>query len=197
LQIQSLTPLVKLVYNNRVDSENEKDNRSEKMFKEQPSYGLSQEEIDSDVQLWKILLRKKVEQSSYHEVYDEIMSHFNERYIVSFFSFKRWLDPEYGIPRARKMQKYIVEDYLGIRPPYINLIRRIKERTKNDTESITTSIRHFLSLALLTTNYKDVLNALSEETLDLLDISTTDDIEQILSEVEEKINYESVKNIKQ
>jgi len=86
---------------------------------------------------------------------------------------------------------------LGIRPPYINLIRRIKERTKNDTESITTSIRHFLSLALLTTNYKDVLNALSEETLDLLDISTTDDIEQILSEVEEKINYESVKNIKQ
>ena len=197
LKIQALSPLVRLVYKNYIDSERDKDTKSERMFKEQPSYGLSSEEISSDVQLWKILLAKRVSQSSERIVYDEIMSHFNERYIISFHSFKRWLEPDYGIPRARKMQKYLVEDYLGIRPPYINLIRRIKERTKNDTESITTSIRHFLNIALLDSDYANVYRALSEETKDLLDITDVEDVIAIISDVKNRIQFESIKKIDQ
>ena len=167
------------------------------MFKEQPSYGLSLDEINSDVQLWKILLMKKIQATSPRKVYDDIMSHFKERYIVSFFSFKRWIDPLYGIPRARKMQKYLVEDYLGIRPPYLNLIRRIKERTKSDAESITINIRHFLSVALLNRNFSNIYNSLNDETLDLLGISEPKDIENIIDDVSEKIVFESVKTIQQ
>jgi hypothetical protein len=125
------------------------------------------------------------------------MSHFNERYVISFYSFKRWLDPDYGIPRARKMQKFLIEDYLGIRPPYINLVRRIKERTKNDTESISISIRHFLNITLLSNDYNNAFNALNEETKDLLEISDVNDVVKIISDVNEKIKLESINKIEQ
>lgn len=95
------------------------------------------------------------------------------------------------------MQKYLVEDYLGIRPPYLNLIRRIKERTKSDTESITINIRHFLSVALLNRNFSNIYNSLNDETLDLLGISEPKDIENIIDDVSEKIVFESVKTIQQ
>jgi hypothetical protein len=124
------------------------------------------------------------------------MSHFNERYKISFQSFRKWTDVDYGIPRARKMQKYLIEDYLGIRPPYINLIRRIKERTKNNTETITISVRHFLSIALLN-NAKDTYEALSPESRDLLDINSPEDVNKILRSLKNQISYELVKSIKQ
>lgn len=197
LSIQPLSSLVRRVNNQFIDSQKDKDNRSERMFKEQPLYGLTQDEIESDTQLWKILLDKRVEQYGCKNVYEEVMSNFNERYRVSYHSFKRWLEPDYGIPRARKVQKFLVEDYLGIRPPYINLIRRIKERTKSDTEGITISIRHFLNIALLNDDFNIVYNALSDETRDLLDINSTKDVENIVSDVKERINFEPVKSISQ
>jgi len=197
LRIQPLAPLVRMVLKNYIDSEREKDTRSERMFKEQPTYDLSSEEIASDIQLWKILLQRRVDESSDRNVYEDIMSHFNERYVISFHSFKKWLDPNYGIPRARKMQKYLIEDYLGIRPPYINLIRRIKERTKNDTESISISIRHFLNIALLSNDFNNVYLALSEETKDLLDISSAEDVYEIVSDINNRIQFESIKRIEQ
>jgi hypothetical protein len=167
------------------------------MFKEQESYGLSPEEISSDVQLWKILLAKRVEETSHRAVYEEIMSHFNERYKVSFHSFKRWLEPDYGIPRARKMQKYLVENYLGIRPPYINLIRRIKERTKSDTETVTLNIRHFLRITFTTKDLSKLVDNLNDEIKDLLDISCIEDVAKIMSSTSDLIKLETIKSISQ
>ena len=195
LSIQPLSPLVKSICKEYIDSEGEKDTRSEKMFKEQTVYGLTKQEIDSNLQLWKILLLNKINATSSREVYDDIMSHFNERYKISFNSFKKWTDEDYGIPRARKMQKYLVEDYLGIRPPYINLIRRIKERTKNDTETITMSVRHFLHISLFN-NPNDAYEGLTPENRDLLDINNPEDIKRIINSVRDKIKYEPVKEIK-
>ena len=196
LSIQPLAPLVKAVCKEFIDSEREKDYRSEKMFKEQPSYGLTRQEINSNFQLWKILLIKRIKDLSERKVYDEIMSHFEERYKISFQSFKKWTEIDYGIPRARKMQKFLIETYLGIRPPYINLIRRIKERTKNNTEAITISVRHFLNIALLN-NAKNAYDALSPENRDLLDINSPDDIKRIIRSLNDKICFEHVKTIKQ
>ncbi len=197
LSIQPLSSLVRRVNNQFIDSQKEKDNRSERMFKEQPLYGLTQEEIESDTQLWKILLAKRVKNIGCENVYEEVMANFNERYRVSYHSFKRWLEPDYGIPRARKVQKFLVEDYLGIRPPYINLIRRIKERTKSDTEGITISIRHFLNIALLNDDFDVVYNTLSDEIRDLLDINSSEDIENIISNVKEIIDLKPIKSISQ
>jgi hypothetical protein len=194
LQIQPLSSLVKYV-RNRVDAKKEQNNRSERMFKEQAVYGLSSKEIKSNVQLWKILLEKRIKERSAKTVYEEVMSHFNEQYKVSFHSFKRWIEPDYGIPRARKMQKYLVENYLDIKPPYIHLIRKIKEQTKNDTESINMSIRHFLNLALLENDFEKVYKQLNEEMKDLLDISKKDDIKDLISDVRTKIKFESIKGI--
>lgn len=193
--IQPLAPLVKSICKDFIDSEREKDTKNEKLFKEQSVYGLTRQEIDSDLQLWKILLMKKINSSSSRDVYDEIMSHFSERYKISFNSFKKWTDKDYGIPRARKMQKYLVEDYLGIKPPYINLIRRIKERTKNDTETITMSVRHFLNITLLNSS-SAAFDGLTPENRDLLAINDPEDIKRIIDSVKEKINYELVKEIK-
>jgi hypothetical protein len=141
------------------------------------------------------LLEKRIKERSAKTVYEEVMSHFNEQYKVSFHSFKRWIEPDYGIPRARKMQKYLVENYLDIKPPYIHLIRKIKEQTKNDTESINMSIRHFLNLALLENDFEKVYKQLNEEMKDLLDISKKDDIKDLISDVRTKIKFESIKGI--
>lgn len=197
LSIQPLASLVRRVNSQYIDAQKDKDSRSERMFKEQSLYGLSKEEIESNTQLWKILLAKHVELFGCKEVYEDIMSNFNKRYKVSYHSFKRWLEPDYGIPRARKVQKFLIEEYLGIRPPYINLIRRIKERTKSDTEGITISIRHFLNIALLNDDYEKVFNALSDETCDLLDINSPKDVEIIVADVKERIKLETVKTISQ
>lgn len=197
VKIQPLTPLIKHIYKTFIDLEKDTDSRSERMFKEQESYGLSPEEISSDVQLWKILLAKRVEETSHRAVYEEIMSHFNERYKVSFHSFKRWLEPDYGIPRARKMQKYLVENYLGIRPPYINLIRRIKERTKSDTETVTLNIRHFLRITFTTKDLSKLVDNLNDEIKDLLDISCIEDVAKIMSSTSDLIKLETIKSISQ
>lgn len=194
LSVQPITPLVRAIYKEFIEDVRENDYRSEKMFKEQPSYGLTSDEINSDLQLWKLLLIKRINSLSSQVVYNEIMSHFTERYRISYHSFKKWTDLDYGIPRARRMQKYLIEDYLGIRPPYINLIRRIKERTKNDTETISINIRHFLSIALL--KKPDVTyNTLSPEIMDLLDISSPNDVAKIMSIVRNKISFEPIKAI--
>lgn len=197
LSIQPLSSLVRYVNNQFIDNQRDKDSKSERMFKEQPLYGLAKEEIASDTQLWKILLAKRVEKIGCKNVYEEVMANFNERYRVSYHSFKRWLEPEYGIPRARKVQKFLVEDYLGIKPPYINLIRRIKERTKSDTEGITINIRHFLNIALLNDDLDVVYNALSNEIRDLLDINSSNDIENIITNVKEIISLEPIISISQ
>lgn len=195
LQIQQLAPLVRHIHKYYIDSKIDKDSKSERMFKEQPLYGLSQAEIDSPVQLWKILLKKKVEETSEKHVYNEIMKNFNEHDVVAFSSFIKWKDPEYGIPRARKMQKFLIEDYLGIKPPYINLVRRIKERTKNKTEYIFASIRYFLNLALLSEDYSKVFSELNDEMKDLLDITSVDDIENMVNDINERIQFQPVKTI--
>ena len=71
----------------------------------------------------------------------------------------------------------------------------IKERTKSDTEAITHKIRHFLSIALLSNDYDKVFNAISDDIKDLLDISTTNDIKNIMSNITCKIQFETVKTI--
>ena len=195
LSVQPMSALVRRVNKQFIESQKDKDSRNERVFKEQPLYGLTPEEVQSDTQLWKILLARRVEEEGCKKVYDDVMSNFNERYRVSYHSFKRWMEPEYGIPRARKVQKFLVEDYLGIRPPYVNLIRRIKERTKSDTEGITISIRHFLNIALLSEDYNTVYNALSDETCDLLQIDSAEDIEKIVTDVKEIIDLKPIKSI--
>ena len=194
LFIQPISPLVRAIYKEFIEDVRENDYNSERMFKEQPSYGLTSDEINSDMQLWKLLLLKRINNYSSQEVYKEIMSHFSERDRISYYSFKKWTDLDYGIPRARRMQKFLIEDFLGIRPPYINLIRRIKERTKNDTETIFVSIRHFLSIALLK-KPDAAYSALTPEIMDLLDISSPNDINKIINTIKDRISFEPVKAI--
>jgi hypothetical protein len=193
---QPMSALVKKVYDKYVESERDKDTREEKYFKKRTEYNLSAGEIASDVQLWKILLQRRIDADGAASVYNSVMANFNEADKVSFLSFKRWANPDYGIPRARKVQKFLVENYLNIRPPYLNLIRRIKERTKSDTENIKLSIRHFLNICLFN-DATNTFKSLSDETKDLLNIGTESDIEDIVAMVKSNIKLEKIKSIHQ
>lgn len=197
LHIQPLSPLVRRIYTKCIEEERENDNRQERIFKEQELYDLSQDEINSDRQLWKILLEKKIKIKGYKNVYEEIMENLNEKDRVDYNWFKKWLTPEYGIPNKRKVQKFLIEIYLGIRPPYLNLIRRIKERTKSETEEIYIKIRHFLNVSLFNNNLEDVFNLLSDEIKELLEINSTSDIERVLENVKSIIKLEPIKSIEQ
>jgi hypothetical protein len=183
---QPMSALVKKVYDKYVESERDKDTREEKYFKKRTEYNLSADEIASDVQLWKILLQRRIDADGAASVYNSVMAN----------SFKRWANPDYGIPRARKVQKFLVENYLNIRPPYLNLIRRIKERTKSDTENIKLSIRHFLNICLFN-DATNTFKSLSDETKDLLNIGTESDIEDIVAMVKSNIKLEKIKSIHQ
>ena len=195
IYLQPLSPLIKSVYKDFIDSAIDTDKKNEILFKENPIYGLNRQEIESELQLWKILLINKIKRSSEREVYEEIMSFFNEREKISYFSFLKWTTLDYGIPRSRKMQRFLIEKYLDIKPPYINLIRRIKERSKSNTENINLKIRHFLSIALIH-DMDYTYNVIDSELKDLLGITSMADINTIISTISDKINFDKVIDIK-
>lgn len=191
LSVQPISYLINVITNEYLEKKKAEDTKSEKLFKEQPIYGLTKEEISNNIQLWKLLLQKKIEESSIEDVYKEFSSHFS----IKFSTFSQWPNESYGLLRDNKMQEYLIRDYLGIKDPYLKLVRRLKAKSRNNTEAINASIRHFLSIALLSDNYKESYRSLKDEQKDLLSIESADDIEALIGLVSEKIYLEPIKSI--
>lgn len=192
LSIQPMSPLVNFVYDQFVEVEREKDINSEKIFKELPVYGLTEDEKQSSLQLWKILLKKRIQEFSPERVYDEIMKDGQK---VEYDAFLKWPNENFGLPRANKMQEFLIKDYLKIGGPYLNIVRRIKERKRDKRETINASIRLFLANALLSNNSSSVYESTNEETRNLLGIESESEVEKIISSVKRQITLEPIKTI--
>ncbi len=193
LSVQPISSLVNIVSNEYLEKKKAEDAKSEKLFKEQPIYALTDEQKASNVQLWKILLQRKINEQTIEVVYNELLAHFEKN--INFSSFSKWTDEEFGLPRENKQQEYLIKSYLGIKDPYLKVVRRLKAKSRNNTEAINANIRHFLSVGLLSNDYKSIYNSLNQETRDLLSLECVSDVKALIELVSEKIKLEPIKSI--
>ena len=119
-----------------LDNEERRAGEGELMIRNNPKYCLTDEEKLSSREMWKILLGHRVAQYGEQVVYNDIMKPLLPAERIQFISFKRWLDTSENsvLPRSRRMQKRVIEEYLQIEGLYTRMLRHRKSRISTNTE---------------------------------------------------------------
>ena len=181
-----------------LDNEERRAGEGELMIRNNPKYCLTDEEKLSSREMWKILLGHRVAQYGEQVVYNDIMKPLLPAERIQFISFKRWLDTSENsvLPRSRRMQKRVIEEYLQIEGLYTRMLRHRKSRISTNTEGKNIIFRTFLIHCLLETDMKKAYKELSNEVLDYLNIGIENDIKIILDLIKDgTINFRLIKSI--
>ena len=181
-----------------LDNEERRAGEGELMIRNNPKYCLADEEKLSSREMWKILLGHRVAQYGEQVVYNDIMKPLLPAERIQFISFKRWLDTSENsvLPRSRRMQKRVIEEYLQIEGLYTRMLRHRKSRISTNTEGKNIIFRTFLIHCLLETDMKKAYKELSNEVLDYLNIGSENDIKIILDLIKDgTINFRLIKSI--
>lgn len=181
-----------------LDNEERRAGEGELMIRNNPKYCLTDEEKLSSREMWKILLEHRVAQYGEQVVYNDIMKPLLPAERIQFISFKRWLDTSENsvLPRSRRMQKRVIEEYLQIEGLYTRMLRHRKSRISTNTEGKNIIFRTFLIHCLLETDMKKAYKELSNEVLDYLNIGSENDIKIILDLIkDDTINFRLIKSI--
>lgn len=181
-----------------LDNEERRAGEGELMIRNNPKYCLTDEEKLSSREMWKILLGHRVAQYGEQVVYNDIMKPLLPAERIQFISFKRWLDTSENsvLPRSRRMQKRVIEEYLQIEGLYTRMLRHRKSRMSTNTEGKNIIFRTFLIHCLLETDMKKAYKELSNEVLDYLNIGSENDIKIILDLIKDgTINFRLIKSI--
>jgi len=181
-----------------LDNEERRAGEGELMIRNNPKYCLTDEEKLSSREMWKILLGHRVAQYGEQVVYNDIMKPLLPAERIHFISFKRWLDTSENsvLPRSRRMQKRVIEEYLQIEGLYTRMLRHRKSRISTNTEGKNIIFRTFLIHCLLETDMKKAYKELSNEVLDYLNIGSENDIKIILDLIKDgTINFRLIKSI--
>jgi len=181
-----------------LDNEERRASEGELMIRNNPKYCLTDEEKLSSREMWKILLGHRVAQYGEQVVYNDIMKPLLPAERIQFISFKRWLDTSENsvLPRSRRMQKRVIEEYLQIEGLYTRMLRHRKSRISTNTEGKNIIFRTFLIHCLLETDMKKAYKELSNEVLDYLNIGSENDIKIILDLIKDgTINFRLIKSI--
>ena len=128
-----------------LDNEERRAGEGELMIRNNPKYCLTDEEKLSSREMWKILLGHRVAQYGEQVVYNDIMKPLLPAERIQFISFKRWLDTSENsvLPRSRRMQKRVIEEYLQIEGLYTRMLRHRKSRISTNTEGKNIILGHF------------------------------------------------------
>lgn len=181
-----------------LDNEERRAGEGELMIRNNPKYCLTDEEKLSSREMWKILLGHRVAQYGEQVVYNDIMKPLLPAERIQFISFKRWLDTSENsvLPRSRRMQKRVIEEYLQIEGLYTRMLRHRKSRISTNTEGKNIIFRTFLIHCLLETDMKKAYKELSNEVLDYLNIGSENDIKIILDLIKDgTINFRLIRSI--
>ena len=197
ISIQPLTDFYQSL-EDLLDNEERRAGEGELMIRNNPKYCLTDEEKLSSREMWKILLGHRVAQYGEQVVYNDIMKPLLPAERIQFISFKRWLDTSENsvLPRSRRMQKRVIEEYLQIEGLYTRMLRHRKSRISTNTEGKNIIFRTFLIHCLLETDMKKAYKELSNEVLDYLNIGSENDIKIILDLIKDgTINFRLIKSI--
>lgn len=181
-----------------INDEERKIGDGEIIIRTNPKYCLTDEEKKSKREMWKIILEHRVAELGERTVYDEIMKSLLPIERIQFGSFRRWLDPlETSIlPRSRRMQKRVLEEYLQIEGLYTRMLRHRKSIISTNTEGKNSIFKTFLIHCLLESDIQKAFNGLSNEVRDYLNIENGNDIKAIIDLIKDEVNFKKIKSLK-
>lgn len=196
MKIQLLDDLVGQIKENLI---NKTDNnlKSEGYIRRDPSYGLTEEQINSNIELWKYLLKRKVEELGVETTYNTIFPNIKE---ISIRGFERWLDFDYPmiLPRSRKSQNSLLT-FLGftIGSPYHRVMLTKKLLKNSNTRLLNSQIESLLQAILTVSSvsdeYYEELFEEHSEILTLLEINSASAVNILIQLLD--IDLKTVKSI--
>lgn len=168
----------------------------EQKIRKDQKYNLTEQEQQSLDELWEILLQRKVREKGPEEVYNELMRSVPDNEHISITAFERWYTPDNGMifPRSRRMQNAVIS-YLDLDPLYNKIIRKKKAQSGNNTEYINSTLRAFLCNNLLSSDYNQSFNELSDELKEMFELKTAGDMKALLDLLKENITYKEITSI--
>lgn len=160
---------------------------------------ISHEERDSDVELWRILLRHKIEEYGLEKVYGSVMNDIKESERIQIGQFKRWSDMSVDmiLPLQRVTQRKLFE-YLGFAPnsPYLSIMRNKKAAQKNGTQQFNNMVNQFLLSTLFCEINNDKYDEFYDSEInDLLNVRKFSDFEFLMQILRKKICPKIIQNI--
>ena len=196
MKIQLLDDLVDQIKENLI-KKTDSNLKSENYIRRDPSYGLTEEQINSNIELWKYLLKRKVEEFGVDTTYNAIFPNNKE---ISIRGFERWLDFDYPmiLPRSRKSQNSLLT-FLGfsLGSPYHRVILTKKLLKNNNTRLLNSQIESLLqsvlSVSSVSDEYFEELFEEHSEILTLLEINTASEVNILIQLLD--IDLKTVKNI--
>lgn len=160
---------------------------------------ITEEERDSSVILWKILLSKKIEEEGLDNAYESVMKGLKESNRIQKSQFCHWadLDSKMILPLQKICQQKLFE-YLGfgLISPYLSIMRSKKVATKNGTRNFNSMIDRFLQDTLLVDIDEDVFDDFKDSDInDLLNLNNVDELTTLQSLLRNEIKMNNVQNI--
>ncbi len=196
MEIQLLDELVNQIKDNLI-KKTDNNLKSEGYIRRNPIYGLTENQINSNVELWKYLLKRKVEELGVEATYTAIFPNNKE---ISLRGFEKWFDFDYPmiLPRSRKSQNNLLS-FLGFNlgSPYHRVILTKKLLRNSNTRLLNSQIESLLQAILTVSNVSEELfEEMYEEhseILTLLEINTVSEVNILIQLLE--INLKKVKKL--
>ena len=196
MKIQLLDDLVGQIKENLI-KKTDSNLKSEGYIRRDPSYGLTEEQINSNIELWKYLLKRKVEELGVEATYNAIFPNIKE---ISIRGFERWLDFDYPmiLPRSRKSQNSLLT-FLGftIGSPYHRVMLTKKLLKNSNTRLLNSQIESLLQAILTVSSvsdeYYEELFEEHSEILTLLEINSASEVNILIQLLD--IDLKTVKSI--
>jgi len=192
--LDEVTGIIKTLITERI----EENNNAELTVRKEPKYNLSLDEIKSKTELWKILLKRKVDSQSPLIVYNEIFKNTPPTERISLNAFNQWynLDRDLILPRSNKDKKAILE-YLGFEPTnaYRKIINKKKLSSINGSRKMNSLIENFLKDYLFSENNEETFNQCKNiyaDLLELIDSNTLNDFVALKQMIIQEIDLKPV-----
>lgn len=197
MKLQLLDELVSQIKDNLI-KKSDSDLKSEGYIRRDPSFALTEEQINSNIELWKYLLKRKVDELGVEATYEAIFPNNKE---ISLHGFEKWFDFDYPmiLPRSRKSQNSLLS-FLGFKigSPYHRVILTKKLIKNNNTKVLNRQIESLLQSVLTVSSVSDdyfvKLYEEHSEILTLLEINSASDVNILVQLLD--INLKTVKSIK-
>lgn len=197
MKLQLLDELVSQIKDNLI-KKSDSDLKSEGYIRRDPSFALTEEQINSNIELWKYLLKRKVDELGVEATYEAIFPNNKE---ISLRGFEKWFDFDYPmiLPRSRKSQNSLLS-FLGFKigSPYHRVILTKKLIKNNNTKVLNSQIESLLQSVLTASSVSDdyfvKLYEEHSEILTLLEINSASDVNILVQLLD--IKFKNCKSIK-
>lgn len=197
MEVQFLDELVGQVKDNLI-KKTDNNLKSEGYIRRDPAFSLTEDQINSNIELWRYLLKRKVDEMGIEPTYDAVIPNHKD---PSLKGFEKWFDFNYPmiLPRSRKSQNSLLS-FLGFKigSPYHRVILTKKLLKNNNTKLLNSQIesllQSILTVSSVSDDYFEKIYEEHSEILTLLEISTASDANILVQLLD--IKLKTVKYIK-